>query len=97
MAVPTSARARRVPRRIDRFIARHRQEYYEHFAGLKDTLDLESIYARYEDVTTLEQAQRMARRDGSFGSIELWRFACDGYLGALTRQHEEELRTSRRS
>ena len=28
--------------------------------------------------------------DGSFGSIELWRFACEGYLGALTRRHEEE-------
>ena len=27
--------------------------------------------------------------DGSFGSTELWRFACEGYLGALTRRHEE--------
>ena len=40
---------------------------------------------------TLEQAQRMGEAvDGSCGSIELWTFACDGYLGALTRRHEEE-------
>jgi oligoendopeptidase F len=29
--------------------------------------------------------------DGSFGSRELWRFACEGYLGALTRRQEEDL------
>ena len=28
--------------------------------------------------------------DGSFGSIELWRFACEGYLGALTRRYEQD-------
>jgi hypothetical protein len=77
--------------RIDRFIADLDQEYYEHFAGLKEDFDLESIYRRYEDVTTLEQARRMREAvDGSFGSSELWRFACEGYLGALTRRHEED-------
>jgi hypothetical protein len=77
--------------RIDRFIADLDQEYYEHFAGLKDDFDLESIYQRYEDITTLEQARRMQQAvDGSFGSTELWRFACEGYLGALTRRHEED-------
>ena len=91
MAVPTSAELDTYRDRIDRFIAEIDQEYYEHFAGLKDDLDLESIYAQYEDVTSLEQAQRMGEAvDGSFGSTELWRFACDGYLGALTRQHEED-------
>src|SRR5262249_37074996 len=63
---------------------------YEHFAGLKDDFDLESIYAEYEDITSLEQAQRMHEAvDGSFDSLELWRFACEGYLGALTRGYEE--------
>ena len=77
--------------RIDRFIADLDQEYYEHFAGLKEDFDLESIYQRYEDMTTLEQARRMQEAvDGSFGSSELWRFACEGYLGALTRRHEED-------
>jgi hypothetical protein len=76
--------------RIDRFIADLDQEYYDHFAGLKENFDLESIYGEYEDVTTLDQARRMQDAvDGTFGSIELWRFACEGYLGALTRRHEE--------
>ncbi len=76
--------------RVDRFIADLDQEYYDHFAGLKEEFDLESIYREYEDVTTIEQARRMqAAVDGSFGSSELWRFACEGYLGALTRRHEE--------
>src|SRR6266545_6076349 len=80
--------------RIDRFIADLDQEYYEHFAGLKEDFDLESIYQRYEDITSLEQARRMqAAVDGSFGSTELWRFACEGYLGALTRRQEEEAAT----
>jgi hypothetical protein len=76
--------------RVDRFIADLDQEYYDHFAGLKEEFDLESIYREYEDVTTIEQARRMQEAvDGSFGSTELWRFACEGYLGALTRRHEE--------
>src|SRR6059058_5760591 len=80
--------------RIDRFIADLDQEYYDHFAGLKEDFDLESIYGEYEDVTSLERAQRMRGAvDGSFGSTELWRFACEGYLGALTRRHEEEAAT----
>jgi len=35
------------------------QEYYDHFAGLKDTLNIERIYEEYEDVTKLETAQRL--------------------------------------
>src|SRR4051794_35799929 len=76
--------------RIDRFIADLDQEYYDHYAGLKEEFELEPIYSEYEDVTSLERARRMQEAsDGSFGSIELWRFACEGYLGALTRTHEE--------
>src|SRR4029453_19420476 len=76
--------------RVDRFIADLDQEYYDHFAGLKEEFDLESIYREYEDVTTIQQAGRMQEGvGGSFGSTELWRFACEGYLGALTRRHEE--------
>jgi len=80
--------------RIDRFIADLDQEYYEHFAGLKEDFDLESVYGEYEDVTSLEQARRMQEaQDGSFGATELWRFACEGYLGSLTRRHEEQTAT----
>jgi hypothetical protein len=94
MPAPTPAELDRYRDRIDRFIADLDQEYYDHFAGLKVDFDLESVYANYEDITTLEQAQRMgAAVDGSFGSTELWRFACEGYLGNLTRRYEQDAAT----
>src|SRR5262245_61717740 len=65
------------------------EEYYLHFAGLKDTLEIEQIYERYEDLTTLEAANALgAAVDGDRGTRELWRFACSGYLGNLTKSHE---------
>ena len=91
MAPTTSRELDTYRERIDRFVADLDQEYYEHFAGLKESFDLDSVYQRYEDITSLDQARRMREAvDGSFGSIELWRFACEGYLGALTRRYEEE-------
>ena len=59
------------------------QEYYDHFAGLKETLDVEQVYEEYEDLTRLETAQRLRE-----APTELWRFACEGFLGNLTRSHQ---------
>ncbi|HEY1512716.1 MAG TPA: hypothetical protein VGF66_03105 [Gaiellaceae bacterium] len=59
------------------------QEYYDHFAGFKETLDIEPIYEEYEDLTRLETAQRLEH-----APTELWRFACEGFLGNLTRSHQ---------
>src|SRR6267154_2412939 len=70
----------------DRFVAEIDEEYYLHCAGLKDTLELEQIYARHEDLTQLETAKRL---EGA--PTELWRFACEGFLGNLTRSHQEKL------
>jgi oligoendopeptidase F len=70
----------------DRFIAEIDEEYYLHFAGLKDTLDVEQIYERHEDLTRLETAKRLQG-----APTELWRFACEGFLGNLTRSHQEKL------
>ncbi len=72
--------------RADRFIADLDEEYYLHFAGLKETLDVEQIYERYDELTRLETAQQMKG-----APTELWRFACEGYLGNLTRAHQSRL------
>ena len=72
--------------RGDRFIADLDEEYYLHFAGLKETLNVEEVYARYEELTKLETAQKMKGTP-----TELWRFACEGFLGNLTRNHQERL------
>ena len=77
----------------DRFMAALDQEFYLHFAGLKDEFELAPIYERYADLTTLEACDRIRavskeyERDGT----DLWRFACEGYLGALTREQTEEI------
>ena len=55
--------------RADRFIATLDEEYYLHFAGHKERLELEAIYADYADLTTIEQARSIgAAVNGSSGS-----------------------------
>jgi len=76
----------------DRFIAALDEEYYLHLAGHKETLDVGPIYERFSDLTSLDAAERLgagAAEDPSL--IELWRFACEGSLGALTREQAERL------
>jgi hypothetical protein len=78
----------------DRFIAALDEEYYLHFAGHKDSFELEPIYERFAELTTLESCQRVgtaAEASAGLGEVELWRFACEGYLGNLTRAEAEEI------
>ena len=77
----------------DRFLAALDGEYYLHFAGLKDAFELAPIYERYSDLTTLDACERLAAAAGeSNGGVrELWRFACEGYLGELTVSDDEEV------
>ena len=91
-APATTQELDRIRERADRFIAELDEEYYQHFAGLKETLDLAQIYERYDDLTTLETAGAVgATVDGSKHRTELWRFTCENYLGALTREHSEKV------
>jgi hypothetical protein len=77
----------------DRFIAALDEEYYLHFAGHKDAFELEPIYERFADLTTLEASARVgaAAESGGRGEIELWRFACEGYLGNVSRAEAETI------
>src|SRR5919206_3231454 len=76
----------------DRFIAELDEEFYLHYAGLKDTFDLTPIYERHANLTELEQVQSIGLAvDGGSRVRELWRFACEGYFGDLTRDHAEKL------
>ena len=82
----------RIRERADRFIAELDEEYYQHFAGLKETLDLAPIYERYADLTTVETANAIGGAvNGDKHLRELWRFGCENYLGALTREHSEKV------
>jgi hypothetical protein len=77
----------------DRFIAALDEEYYLHFAGLKDEFQLSPIYERFSDLTTLDACKRLAASAAieGRGARELWRFGCEGYVGDLTRADAEEI------
>src|SRR3954468_9316316 len=76
----------------DRFIAELDEEFYLHYAGLKDTFDLSPIYARHRDLTDLDTVKSIGLAvNGGQRVRELWRFACEGYFGELTREHAERL------
>jgi hypothetical protein len=76
----------------DRFIAELDEEYYLHFAGLKENLELEPIYERHQELTKLDWAQKLGDAvNGDRRVRELWRFSCEGYLGNLTTQFSERV------
>jgi hypothetical protein len=76
----------------DRFMAELDEEFYLHYAGLKETFDLTPIYERHADLTELEQVKSIGLAvNGGSRARELWRFACEGYFGDLTREHAERL------
>ena len=76
----------------DRFIAELDEEFYLHYAGLKETFDLAPIYERHKNLTELDQVKSIGLAvNGGARVRELWRFACEGYFGELTREHAEKL------
>jgi hypothetical protein len=76
----------------DRFIAALDEEFYRHFAGLKETFELTPIYERYGDLATLDACRQLGEAaELGGGSTELWRFSCEGYMGNLTRAEAEEI------
>jgi hypothetical protein len=76
----------------DRFIAELDEEFYLHYAGHKDTFDLGPIYERHANLTDPDTVKSIGLAvNGGARIRELWRFACEGYFGGLTRDHAERL------
>jgi hypothetical protein len=74
----------------DRFIAELDEEAYLHFSGQKETYDLAPIYERHEAFTRLDTALSLgASVNGGRNARELWKFACEGYLGNFVSEEEE--------
>ena len=96
MATPLSERELDAIREdADRFIAELDEEAYLHFAGHKETYDLVPIYERHAELTKLETALNVgASVNGGRNVRELWRFACEGYLGNFVTQAEERIAES---
>jgi hypothetical protein len=77
--------------RAERFLAERDEEEYLHYAGRKPELDLAAVYERHADLTSLEAARRVGEAVEGRRNRELWRFACEGYLGSVTRGAEERI------
>ena len=76
----------------DRFIAELDEEAYLHFAGIKETFELVPIYERHARLTSLDTALGLgASADGDRRTRELWRFACEQYLGNFVREEAERV------
>ena len=75
----------------DRFMAELDEEAYLHFAGHKDTYDLVPIYERHPDLTALETALSLGATADGRNTRELWRFACEGYLGNFVNEEAERI------
>ena len=87
----TQADLDRFRERADRFIAELDEEFYLHYAGHKEKLELTPIYERYSELTQLDQAQALGQTvDGDRRVRELWRFAAEGYLSELVREQAEK-------
>jgi hypothetical protein len=90
-APPAERELDRIRDDADRFIAELDEEFYNHYAGLKESFELEPIYERHAELTSLETARRVGEAvDGDRRVRELWKFTCEGYLGAITREYEEK-------
>jgi hypothetical protein len=76
----------------DRFCADLDEQLYLHYAGLKEELDLAPVYERYGDLFTLATCRELgAAAEGTGGATDLWKFACEGYLGALSNEDAEKV------
>src|SRR5262245_8339625 len=72
--------------RADRFLAELEDEHYRHLAGLKPTLELEAIYERFADITSLDACSELEA-----GPPELRRLACEEYLAGAARGQIEAI------
>jgi hypothetical protein len=80
-------------RTADRFITELMREYYRHYAGLKDSFEIEAIYAAHEGLSTRDAVQALRELDARItedgderrrGRM-LLDFAVEGYVGAATK------------
>jgi hypothetical protein len=76
----------------DRFLAEMDEEAYLHFSGRKEKYEVAPIYDRHEQLTQLDTALALgASVDGDRRRRELWKFACEGYLGNFVSEEAERV------
>jgi hypothetical protein len=85
----------------ERFLTELMREYYRHYAGLKDSFEIEAIYATHADLFTRDAVLALRDLDarGTRADVSderrrarmLLDFAVEGYVGEATKAVDEEL------
>jgi hypothetical protein len=76
----------------ERFSSELDEEAYLHFSGQKETYDLAPIYERHARLTELDTALALGKSvAGIRRRRELWKFACEGYLGNFVTAEAERI------
>jgi hypothetical protein len=86
-------------RTAESFITELMREYYRHYAGLKDSFEIEAIYASHQGLFTRDAVHALRELDGRItedGDARrrarmMLDFAVEGYVGESTKAVEEEL------
>ena len=81
------------------FITELMREYYRHYAGLKDSFEIEAIYAAHEGLFRRDSVEAVRELDARITedgderrrARMLLDFAVEGYVGEATKAVEEEL------
>ncbi len=85
-APPTTADLEAYRSEADRLEAEVLEEWYLHYAGHKDTLELEPIYERHSALTDLERVRSIGEAADDDRTRALFRWACESHLTDLTKQ-----------
>ena len=65
------------------------EEWYLHYAGHKEALELQPIYKRHADLVTLDRVRAVGAAADDERTRFLWRWASENYLTNLTKEHLE--------
>jgi hypothetical protein len=90
-APPSATELDRFREEAERFLAEREETEYLHYAGHTPELDLEPLYERHAELTSVATANRIGEAVDGRRNRELWRFACEGFLGGLTRDTDERV------
>ncbi|MFN8185979.1 MAG: hypothetical protein U0R69_02755 [Gaiellales bacterium] len=74
-------------READAFLGALSEEQYLHYSGQKESLELEALFDRHADLTSLGTCLELREA----GAPLLRRFACEGYLAGLVVSQDERV------
>src|SRR5919201_6085016 len=85
-------------REAEQFVSALDREYYLHFAGLKESFEIEAIYERHANLFEKESVERLRERlasaprgDEERRSRYLLQLAVEGFIGEATKAQATEL------